>query len=525
MDKFTRNKWQKGYRQHQYGDPTYLSFFLMFDWGGSPLFNGAAEYFLREVLFEPERADKLARFTKLLQKLNREMPWYFYEIEGFENVYKFDSLKEAYRGTDDGIKIKTIETLDLMIAGLMDMYRDIAFDIDRWCEVLPHNMTYFNLTIIISDCRTIANRKLNTNKNQTNDFQNEEREYTVINQDIADSAKAHFAVQLGKCSFTTDSGVGIFGGLSTSEPKIAENEIQIKYQKVKYYSKQYLNEFEGTLVENKLSEVGSNTPNTAGNNENTTSPSSEGDRISGKEESGAKSNNDTTGVTYTGTNVERIEGFGESENTENPINFGTPGGLGENLLSDAVAALEGAGERLTQDVLAKLLLGNVYGLNAASNIQDALAAGSLNGLRNLAVKTAQALTDDSQGNSNIGSSVGDNVFPETFPEVPLKPENMITPSDPEKQLKPENMITPSDPEKPLASANMITPSSPERPLKPENMITPSDPETLLKPENIITPSDPEIPLAKSNIKTSARVQREKPLPRTNIYVNESGNEG
>ena len=52
MDRFTRNKWQKGYRSHQYGDPTYLSFFLMFDWGGSPLFNGAAEYFLREVLFE-----------------------------------------------------------------------------------------------------------------------------------------------------------------------------------------------------------------------------------------------------------------------------------------------------------------------------------------------------------------------------------------------------------------------------------------------------------------------------------------
>ena len=320
---------------------------------------------------------------------------------------------------------------------------------DRWCEVLPHNLTYFNLTIIISDCRTIANRKLNTNKNQTSDFQNEEREYTVINQDIADSAKAHFAVQLGKCSFTTDSGVGIFGGLSTAEPKIAENEIQIKYQKVKYYSKQYLNEFEGTLVENKLSEVGSNTPNTAGNNENTNSPSSEGDRISGKEESGTKSNNDSTTVTSTGKNVERIEGFeqqeteeelnaeriegfGESENTENPINFGTPGGLGENLLSDAVAALEGAGERLTQDVLAKLLLGNVYGLNAASNIQDALAAGSLNGLRNLAVKTAQALTDDSQENSNIGSSVGDKVFPETFPEVPLKPDNIIQSPSPEK---------------------------------------------------------------------------------------------
>lgn len=448
MDKFTRNKWQKGYRNHNYGDPTYLSFFLMFDWEGSPLFNGTAEDFLRIVLKEEQRADKLARFKRLFQKLNREMPWYFYELEGLENVYKFDELKEAYRGNDEGLKIKCIETMDLMIAGLMDMYRDIVFDMDRWCEVLPHNMTYFNLYVVVSECRDIANRKLNTVKNQTSDFQNEEREYTVINQDIAQSAKAHFMVELKKCSFKSDSGVGIFSGLSTTEPKIAENEISIKYQIVKYYSKQYLNEFEGTLAENKKSEIGRKGFNPAGNNENGTSPSSEGDKRSGKEETGTLSNNDTTNSSNKGVNVERIEGFGgieeeplsaeriegfgESENTENPIAPNVPTKIGENLLSEAVTSLEGGASRLMQDVIGKLLLGNVYGLNAASNIQDALSSGSLNGLRNLATKTIGALTDNSQEGTKAGASIGDNVFPDGVPEVPLKQTNVIQSPPPEK---------------------------------------------------------------------------------------------
>ena len=434
MDNVTKNKWQKGYRAHKYGDPTYLSFFIMYDWGRSNLFNGKAEAFLREVLEEPERADKLVRFTKLMKKMNSEMPWYCYAVEGVENIFKFNDLKTNYRGTDDGIKIKTIETLDLMIAGLMEMYRDIAFDTERWCEVLPHNMTYFNMYIIVSESREIAGRKLNTNKNQTNDFQTEDREYTTINQEFAGSSKSHFAVKLGKCSFGMDSGTAIFGDLSTSEPKIAENEIQIKYQVVRTYSKQYMNEFEGPLVENKLKDIKVDSGYTPAETENETTPVSEGDKISGKEESPKQSNGDTTSVSRKGNTIERVEGFTENESIEDPSidpksRLQT---LGENLLDDALAELEGAGQRLKQDVLAKLLLGNVYGLNAASNIQDALAAGSLNGLRNLAVKTAQALTDDSSQNSNIGASVGDNMFPESIPEVPLKPTNNIQSPPPEK---------------------------------------------------------------------------------------------
>jgi len=426
-----RFKFQKGYTTHKYGDPTYLTFFMLFDWGGSPLFNGKAEQFLREVLVEPERADSLVRFTQLLQKLNKEMPWYFYELEGFENIFKFDEFKEAYRGTDDGLKIKCTETLDLSIAGLMDMYRNIAYDINRWCRVLPSNLTYFNMFIIVSDARNIANKKLNTTKTQTSDFVKQDREYTVVNKDIAYTARAHFMVGLKKCSFKTDSGVAIFSGLSQVEPKMAENEIGINYQIVKYYSKQYLNEFEGIMGANKIHEYHTSNQNSNGETESS-GATSEGDKVSGKEQSETQVNGDTRTITKPGKNIERIQGYGESTNTENPIAPNVPNTLAENLLEDAIAALEGGAERLTQDAFAKLLLGNVYGLNAASNIQDAISAGSLNAIRNLATKTIDAVSKAENSVSNGKVGIGDNVFPNVTPEQDSDLGNIFPKTSPEK---------------------------------------------------------------------------------------------
>ena len=50
-------------------DPTYLSFFLLFDTSreNSPLLSGVAEEYLRNVVKDTERADLLARFVKLLK--------------------------------------------------------------------------------------------------------------------------------------------------------------------------------------------------------------------------------------------------------------------------------------------------------------------------------------------------------------------------------------------------------------------------------------------------------------------------
>lgn len=459
---------KKSYTRHEYGDPTYLSFFLMWDWEESPLFNGKAVDFLENILGEPERAEKLRTFKRLLQRINAEMPWYFQSIEGFENVYKFEELKSAYRGSDEGLTIQCLETVDLTIAGLMDMYRDIAFDMNRWIEVLPHNMTYFNLYVIVSDCRTIASRKL-ISKTQTNDFADEEREYIKINDGIAATAKAHFMVKLKKCSFSTDAGTAIFGALNSAEPAIATNNIKFKYQIVEYYSKQYLNSFEGTLQENKMFEgtEAKSGGNTSGE-QSQQGASSEGDRLSGRQsDSSFYKEGDIIKVQNKGSSVEKITGFDESL-PEEDSNLGNifpdtaavipeieearnRGGIGENLLNQALATLEGAADRLRQDALAKLFLGNVYGLNAASNVRDAITAGSINGIRNLVDKTQEALNNE----NNSDGTVSGNVFPETQNEKPLPSSNAFdTVPPPEKDSNLGNIFPNTSEETPLNPSNI-----------------------------------------------------------------------
>ena len=71
MSKQIKNLFQKkSYTRHEYGDPTYLSFFLLWDWEGSPLFNGRATDFLETILEEPERAEKLKTFKRVHQLIS-----------------------------------------------------------------------------------------------------------------------------------------------------------------------------------------------------------------------------------------------------------------------------------------------------------------------------------------------------------------------------------------------------------------------------------------------------------------------
>ncbi len=526
----TKTHFQKrSYAQHQYHDPTYTSFFIMIDFHHSKLFNGMAEEFLRDTLGEVERADKLARFTKNFQKLIIEMPWTFQEIEGLEKAFTFNDLKKNYRGGDDAVlKIKCLESADLLITGLMDMYRDIAIDISRWCEVLPHNMYYFDMYVIVSDARRFHKRKNDTSKKARNDFSNDPRKHFEINTGLAGRNKAHFMLHFKKCNFKLDNGIELLTGISNAEPKLLEGVgLQIGYQIIKYYSKQYMNAFEGTIAENRMAEsvVGPQP-----GQENPPQQASYGDSVSGRANSpsGGAITTNPIEIGHSGSSKEKIFNPGEAANKlkdlaktevdgfkkgdkikelveskiegyKNEINRGAEDfqnsiaakieNAGPNLIGDLMDTAAGAARRFVADTLGGLLLGNVYGVNALSNIQDALNAGSINGIMNLVNKATE-----NNSVAEEGALPKMNIFPPSVSETPLAPENMMPASQS------------------------------ETPLAPANMITPSEPETALSPDNIITPSQAETPLAPDNI-NSARKKRERKLDSSNVYENGSGDEG
>ena len=88
-------------------DPTYLSFFLVFDTQNreeSPLFAGPAMEYLTQVLnqdFAAKHAKALENFQKVLLKINKELPWFWQTISGVDAAMTYKDLADPWWGAED----------------------------------------------------------------------------------------------------------------------------------------------------------------------------------------------------------------------------------------------------------------------------------------------------------------------------------------------------------------------------------------------------------------------------------------
>ena len=106
-----------------------------------------------------------------------------------------------------------------------------------------------------------------------------------------------------------------------------------------------------------------------------------------------------------------------------------------------ITAGTAAAERALDNLKGKLLLGNVYGANTLSNLQDAFNAGSIN-----AIKPLVSGEDERDISSGAGGSIGDNLIPDTSPEIDLKSTNIFPQSENERALTPDNVYPPKSSE-------------------------------------------------------------------------------
>lgn len=416
-------EFKKGtYRKYPYSDPTYLSFLLLFSWDDakSPLFNGEAAAFLRDVYGDEDRAQKLEKFTKYFKKINVEMPWMWQSLAGIESAFAYNKMEDPFRGGDDSaFEIGCLETIDLSIGGIMSLYRDVAYDFNRWIEVLPQNLKEFTMYVKVCEMRNIRSSVPDNSKKTWSDAKSEEREYTPVNQEITADFQPHFMFKFNACYFDLSSGTNIFGEYNNSEATMATNKIKIKWKAVKEYSSIFLNTFDTNASNNNnlggtsIGELGSGTSRLekakafGENIKDAFQQAKDGtlkDNI--KEKVGAK-----------------LDGVKPSKDDVKSFAQQTAEGFAE----DALAAGEAATGRAIQNALADAILGNVYGVNTLSNIQDALNSGSLNGVRNLINK--ENTSDDSGSEPSLNPS---NLYPEKSEETKLSPDNLY-PNVPDEQ--------------------------------------------------------------------------------------------
>jgi hypothetical protein len=107
---------------------------------------------------DTQRYNYLKSFITHLQRVNLEIPWFFQEISGLNDAWKHGYQEAEYKpklSDDRKIAIKCLESIDLRMTALMDLYRKACFDWTYRREVVPKNLRQFTVYIYVYEARTI----------------------------------------------------------------------------------------------------------------------------------------------------------------------------------------------------------------------------------------------------------------------------------------------------------------------------------------------------------------------------------
>lgn len=226
-----------------YQDPTYLSFVLLFDFNdaqNSPFLskNGALAYYDKLIKeagdnqsFFEERKEALQNFIDALRIINNEMPWYWQSLAGVDRLLKFNTANPYWGGDDAKLDITTLESINLAVAGLMQLYRKAVWDEHKWGWIIPANLRKFRMYIYVTEVRTIKNfdeAGLNPLKKKV---------VPITGLD----ARPYFMFGLGQCEFDITSGASAFSELTKSPENAASGDISIKYEHLNQIQSRALN--------------------------------------------------------------------------------------------------------------------------------------------------------------------------------------------------------------------------------------------------------------------------------------------
>jgi len=148
-------------------DPTVLGFKLLFnfDQADSGLLWGAATNsappentalgFLTKI-GDGQRAYYLKQFLRILHGVNNQTPWYFQNLTGLAEAWKHD-LSIPLIKEDSKLEIECLESIDLRMTALIDLYRKACFDWKYRREVVPKNLRQFSMSVYVYEQRWIGN--------------------------------------------------------------------------------------------------------------------------------------------------------------------------------------------------------------------------------------------------------------------------------------------------------------------------------------------------------------------------------
>lgn len=237
-------------------EPTFLTFSLDFDFDNavtnqffgfydSPLFvdqervDYSAVHYLESIGRTPD-AERLREFKRLLQYTTQSQPWFFQSISGLDKMWKAATdMTNNMKGKDIEFEVETLESLDLRISYMADLYRSGIYDKIYMRELVPENLRKFKMDVYLSEFRNLTS--LTENLAYYNKYALGVKKYVDLGRRALDVVRAatdyfvnnasFFKFSIYFCEFDFSETLPGFGSYSVAtDPQMATNKFKIKGQ-------------------------------------------------------------------------------------------------------------------------------------------------------------------------------------------------------------------------------------------------------------------------------------------------------
>lgn len=120
--------------------------------GDTDIYGDSAAEYLGNI-GSPTRQGAHRAFVNMLSRIQDEAPWYFQSVTGLGDMYKIDPAQN-FRAKDKVLAFECLESIDMRMSYMADLYRSFAFDTQWHREILPINLRTFNMEIHVLEFRT-----------------------------------------------------------------------------------------------------------------------------------------------------------------------------------------------------------------------------------------------------------------------------------------------------------------------------------------------------------------------------------
>lgn len=175
-----------------------------------------------EYLINNKQTDRylaLRRFAKKINYLFQVRDYYLQRLSGLGNIYEH---KDGVSYIEREIKIDTLESIDLFVSSIADDYNKATYDYNNMKSVIPVNLLYFDLIIIVNEIRQFKTF-LQTLRGENLDLDEDADGLSYLNRHLG-----CYVLKFSDCLFDFTESNNYLNALDNTAPNPIANSFKIK---------------------------------------------------------------------------------------------------------------------------------------------------------------------------------------------------------------------------------------------------------------------------------------------------------